>query len=478
MAKTLILGKAVATAEQMAAHLLSENPAPKINMDPVAFCRLYLYIGALEGVRGDGLFAQSCWETNYYRYGGTVTPDQNNFAGLGTTSATVKGGYFPDEATGILAQAQHAKTYATKNDLVYDCVDPRRTAWFVSAKGGTAQCWEDLGGTWAVPGYDTKKYSSLKEANDARDSYGYKITNILNKILGVTETPTTTTTPLSGKKICLDAGHYGKYNRSPGVPEYYESEAMWKLHLLLKKHLELRGATVITTRSNQSTDLALNARGRAAQGCDLFLSLHTNAVGGGMNEVVDYVAVYHLTEDAKATCDDASEDAAKLLSPAIATVMGTSQPCKVLTRKSSEDRNGDGVLNDNYYSVLHGARMVDVPGMILEHSFHTNTRSTKWLLVDANLDKLAEIESEKIVEYFSGQKAPVKNGVPYYIRIANVPVNDVLYIRKEPNADAAVTGKLAYNDPNKYTIVAESNGWGKLKSGIGWVNLKYTVKAV
>lgn len=29
-------------------------------------------------------------------------------------------------------------------------------------------------------------------------------------------------------KICLDAGHYGDYNRSTAVPEYYESRMNWK----------------------------------------------------------------------------------------------------------------------------------------------------------------------------------------------------------------------------------------------------------
>ena len=33
------------------------------------------------------------------------------------------------------------------------------------------------------------------------------------------------------------------------------------------------------------------------------------------------------------------------------------------------------------------------------------------------------------------------------------------------------TGTIA--DRKEYTIIAESNGWGKLKSGLGWVNLKY-----
>lgn len=27
--------------------------------------------------------------------------------------------------------------------------------------------------------------------------------------------------------VCLDAGHIGDYNRSPAVPEYYESDMSW-----------------------------------------------------------------------------------------------------------------------------------------------------------------------------------------------------------------------------------------------------------
>ena len=479
---TKILGKSIATAEQMAAHLLSKNPNPKIKMDPVAFCRLFLYMAALEGVRGDLLFAQSCKETGYFNFNGTVTEDQNNYAGIGTTDATTKGAYFPDEATGILAQAQHAKGYATADALVYECVDPR----YALMKKGSAPNWEDLGGKWAVPGYDTKKYSSLAAANDAEDSYGYQILSIYKKMIGSEEEKKeeqaekeTTALPLAGRKICIDPGHYAKYNRSPGVPEYYESEVMWKLHLLQKKYLEELGAKVIATRANKNNDMGLQARGQAAKGCDAFISDHSNAVGSGMNESIDYVAVYHLTEDAFAVCDEISGEIAKALAPVISGVMGTKQGHKVLTRKASSDRNGDGVLNDNYYGVLHGARTVDVPGLILEHSFHTNTAMTKWLLKDDNLNKLAKAEAEAIAAYFSGKKVVIDSstsGVPYAIRVANVSKGNVLNIRKEPSASEAITGSLAYNDPNRYTIVEERNGWGRLKSGIGWINLKYTVR--
>ena len=56
-------------------------------------------------------------------------------------------------------------------------------------------------------------------------------------------------------KICLDAGHYGKYNQSPVIPEYYESDMTWKLHLKLKKYLEEYGIEVITTRTKQKEDM-------------------------------------------------------------------------------------------------------------------------------------------------------------------------------------------------------------------------------
>lgn len=80
--------------------------------------------------------------------------------------------------------------------------------------------------------------------------------------------------------------------------------------------------------------------------------------------------------------------------------MGTNQGYRIVTRKSDNDRNGDDAMNDNYYGVLHGARMVNTPGLILEHSFHTNTRMTNWLLDDANIDRLAKAEVEALAAYY------------------------------------------------------------------------------
>ena len=275
------------------------------------------------------------------------------------------------------------------------------------------------------------------------------------------------------KRVCLDAGHYAKYNRCPGNASYYESEVMWKLHLLQKKYLEQMGIEVVTTRAEQTKDLALTTRGQMAKGCDLFISNHTNAVGGGMNDSIDYVIAYHLTNDTNTNCDDISKDFASKIAKVVANTMGAKQGSRIASRLSDTDRNGDGVMNDNYYAVLNGTRSVNVPGIILEHSFHTNSKVVNWLLNDANLDKLAKAEAECIAKYL-GVENNTDNSVPFLIKVDKVEKGDVLNIRKKPSAFASKTGQLAYNDPNMYTIVEVQNGWGRLKSGIGWINLYYT----
>lgn len=280
------------------------------------------------------------------------------------------------------------------------------------------------------------------------------------------------------KVVCIDAGHYGKYNRCPNNSKYYESEVMWKLHNLQAKYLKQLGIKVILTRGDQTKDLALGTRGKMSKGCDLFISDHTNAVGSGMNEAVDYVAVYHLVNDTTTKCDDISKEIAQKLAPVIANVMGTKQGYKVLTRKSDNDKNKDGMLNDNYYGVLNGARSVGTPGLIIEHSFHTNTQTVKWLLVDSNLDKLARAEAECIASYLLGKKVTLTSTSSSSASTSfKVKVNvDALNVRNGAGTNYEVVGVI--KDKGTYTVTKTSGSWGYLKSGLGWINIsdKYVTK--
>lgn len=188
------------------------------------------------------------------------------------------------------------------------------------------------------------------------------------------------------KKICLDAGHVGsKYNQSPVVKTYYESAMVWALHLKLKAQLEARGFQVVTTRASIDTDLGVYERGTASKGCDVFISLHSNACG---TESVDYPAVYRAYDN-KNNVDTLALKLAKK----VGELMGTTQAGRTATRKNSS--------GGEYYGVLRGARAVGTPYyMLIEHSFHTNTKATKWLSKDANLDKLAVAEADILAEFF------------------------------------------------------------------------------
>lgn len=195
-------------------------------------------------------------------------------------------------------------------------------------------------------------------------------------------------------KICLDAGHFGKQNNNPNIsPVYWESLMAWDLHLMLKEELEkYNGATVITTRADETKDLALEARGKAAKGCDLFISLHSNACD---TETVDRpVVIYPVSGKCKTLAEN--------LAGTVKNVMQTNDPWRTYQRWNSAH-------NADYYGVIRGAASVGVPGLIIEHSFHTNTRAAKWLQSAANLRKLAEAEAEVL----AAEYGLVRKGCPF-----------------------------------------------------------------
>lgn len=198
-------------------------------------------------------------------------------------------------------------------------------------------------------------------------------------------------------KICLDAGHYGKYNQSPVLKTYYESEMTWKLTNLLKAELLSYGFEVTLTRAVQKKDLEVYERGKLAKGCDLFLSIHSNAADSAQP---DYPAV----------CVPLSGKGNKLgqrLADIIHKTMATKQQGKIFTRAWS---------GDEYYGVMRGAAHVGVLGLILEHSFHTNATAAKWLSSDANLKKMAVAEAKVIADYY-GVKKPVATGKVYRVQV-------------------------------------------------------------
>ena len=171
---TPIMGTSTISAESMArlfvstghtypSEVYSQRGASSIT----EFCNQVILAASSEGVRPEVVFAQAMLETGWLQFGGSVSADQCNFAGLGATSPQVGGARFDNVYQGLLAQSQHLKGYATGMPLNNVCVDPRYQILVDRGYLGIAPCLEDLNGLWAVPG----------------DGYGQRIAAIINRMI-------------------------------------------------------------------------------------------------------------------------------------------------------------------------------------------------------------------------------------------------------------------------------------------------------
>lgn len=125
----------------------------------VELYRAYDAAARAEGVKLSIALAQMLHETNFMLFTGTVRPEQNNFAGIGTLDAATPGNYFPDYKTGALAHVQHLKAYASTEALKTPLVDPR----FKYVKRGIAPNLAGLTGRWASdPNYAERLRSHLE----------------------------------------------------------------------------------------------------------------------------------------------------------------------------------------------------------------------------------------------------------------------------------------------------------------------------
>ncbi|MDR1240221.1 MAG: glucosaminidase domain-containing protein [Treponema sp.] len=140
-----IMGQGKVSAKGLSRFLAESNPAA----DRAFAARLseyYVNEAAAEGVNHDVAFAQMCLETGFLNYGGLVSPDMNNFCGLGSTGPGHPGEVFPEPRIGVRAHIQHLKAYATTAPLNQELVDPRYR-W---VRYGSSPAVQGLAGTWAA----------------------------------------------------------------------------------------------------------------------------------------------------------------------------------------------------------------------------------------------------------------------------------------------------------------------------------------
>ena len=146
-----IYGDSVATKGQAVAVIKQYNPDVQLACSVEDLVDLYWQEAEREGVRPDLALAQALVETGFFRYGGDVHHNQNNFCGLGTTGNGVKGASFKTPEIGVRAHIQHLLAYTQKKRPSTKIVDPRyELAHNIRLERGVVDTWYGLNGTWAM----------------------------------------------------------------------------------------------------------------------------------------------------------------------------------------------------------------------------------------------------------------------------------------------------------------------------------------
>ena len=158
----VIADSGVKSATQLVDFFMSRNPQG--NRDQVVrLANYYVEEAAEEGINSDVAFVQMCLETGFLRFGGLVTPEMNNFCGLGAIDETKRGEWFPTEQIGVRAHIQHLHAYGTTGQLKGELGDNRYK--YVNPRGKSPDVF-GLAGTWAADKAYGQKLWTLLTALD------------------------------------------------------------------------------------------------------------------------------------------------------------------------------------------------------------------------------------------------------------------------------------------------------------------------
>jgi len=116
---------------------------------------------------------------------------------------------------------------------------------------------------------------------------------------------------------------------------------------------------------------------------------------------------------------------------------------------------------------LHECREPYMPAVLLELGFMDSSTDVPVILTERYADQCAKAIVDVLVQR---GKLIKKSNTSYKVRVTA----DVLNIRAGAGTRYKINGTIT--DKGVYTIVEEKNGFGKLKSGTGWISLNYTKK--
>ena len=191
----------------------------------------------------------------------------------------------------------------------------------------------------------------------------------------------TTSTPVSGKTIVIDAGHGVPDEGAQSSTGTTEAETNLKISLKVQNLLEQSGCTVILTRSDENTlkqkkisDIRNRVKIGNESSADIFVSIHLNKIP--QQQYYGWQCFYK----------EGNEQSNKL----------AKSIQENLNKSMQKENNRVAMKIDNIYIIKH----VEIPTSIVECGFLSNPEEEKQLLDDNYQNRLAWGIYSGIINYF------------------------------------------------------------------------------
>lgn len=247
-------------------------------------------------------------------------------------------------------------------------------------------------------------------------------------------------------KVFLSAGHGGT---DPGAVGYGLKEKDINLNVLkaCRDELKAHGVKVVCSREKDENDpVGQEVKEANKSEADIAVSFHINAGGG---------------DGFEAFCNTKNKDGVKLAELGEKYIKALGQ-------------NSRGVKDGLHLYFVKNTTMTSV----LFETFFIDSKDKNIGDTASEQKAIGVAYAKAILEYLGVEDKP-KTTKPkaqastvkdesFKVKVTT----DILNVRAGAGVNFNITTKVKKGDV--YTIVDTKNGWGKLKSGKGWINLDYT----
>lgn len=258
------------------------------------------------------------------------------------------------------------------------------------------------------------------------------------------------------KKVFLGIGHGATDSGAVGNG-FKEKDLNLAIGLACRDELVRNGVTVKMSREKDEADpLKDEIKECNAFNPDLALDIHNNAGGG------DGAEVYHYSKGGR------SKELAKNILNAIVAIGQNSRGLKTKIGNGGKD----------YFGFI---REIKAPSVIVECAFVDNANDIQMINTPEKQKRMGVAIATGVLKTLGIQEKQTtdsqkqtQNGTLYKVS------GDWCWIRKGPGTNYNKNGKVYKNQV--YTIMevksgqGSAKGWGRLKSGAGWVSLDFFTK--